>query len=361
MGLVDYSDSEHSDSDTATAPAPKPTTAPPTSSKPIFKKVVDRSNPGKILVNLPRTAEQSEESAADGPPAKRARVGGGGGAFSGFNALLPAPKRTGQAMGGGLGRGVSLKTGATPGFSREEAADSLEDIEDGQNNSALPPPLKPALETPQTDPKPAPKPVGPSTMFKPLSVSRKLKKKNPPTNSATSTPQPSNSLPPPKPKPSLFSLSPSSSEPLQPASSSNEDYTPLLYNPTTDPPDNTYPSEPPHTHNPSPPPQPQTLDLLADTLNLTPSQKRQLLGRRPPTSSAPITLLTFNTDTEYASNNALRAAGETVQHNPVRAIAPGKHSLKQLVNAASNQKEALEEHFATGKRNKKEAGSRYGW
>jgi hypothetical protein len=32
-----------------------------------------------------------------------------------------------------------------------------------------------------------------------------------------------------------------------------------------------------------------------------------------------------------------------------------------LVNAASSQKEALEESFAAGRRNKKEAGSKYGW
>ena len=51
----------------------------------------------------------------------------------------------------------------------------------------------------------------------------------------------------------------------------------------------------------------------------------------------------------------------SVQHNPVRPIAPGKHTLQQLVNVASNQREALEESFATGRRNKKEAGAKYGW
>jgi hypothetical protein len=66
-------------------------------------------------------------------------------------------------------------------------------------------------------------------------------------------------------------------------------------------------------------------------------------------------------DKEYAANEELRAKGETVQHNPVRAIAPGKHSLRQLVNAASSQQDALEEKFMTSKRNKKEAGSKYGW
>lgn len=72
-------------------------------------------------------------------------------------------------------------------------------------------------------------------------------------------------------------------------------------------------------------------------------------------------MINFNTDEEYRHNEELRAAGEVVKHNPVRAIAPGKHNLKQLVNAAASQKEALEEAFAKGKSNRQEASSRYGW
>ena len=50
--------------------------------------------------------------------------------MAGFNSFLPAPKRPAAASGGssiggisrgGLGSGVSLKTGATPAFSREPA------------------------------------------------------------------------------------------------------------------------------------------------------------------------------------------------------------------------------------------------
>lgn len=44
----------------------------------------------------------------------------------------------------------------------------------------------------------------------------------------------------------------------------------------------------------------------------------------------------------------------------VRALAPGKHSLKQLVNAVSSQREALEDSFAAGRRRKGESGARYG-
>jgi hypothetical protein len=35
--------------------------------------------------------------------------------------------------------------------------------------------------------------------------------------------------------------------------------------------------------------------------------------------------------------------------------------LRQLLNAATTQKDALEESWAAGKRNKQEAGRKYGW
>jgi hypothetical protein len=103
-----------------------------------------------------------------------------------------------------------------------------------------------------------------------------------------------------------------------------------------------------------------SLDTIANDLNLSKSERRQLFGRNAP--SADSRILTFNTDKEYASNQGISEAElAATQHNPVRAIAPGKHTLQQLVNAASSQKDALEESFATGRRNKKEAGSKYGW
>ena len=109
---------------------------------------------------------------------------------------------------------------------------------------------------------------------------------------------------------------------------------------------------------------PQSLDTIASDLNLTEAQRRQLFGRQRGKGGhdlSAISVVNFNTDQEYAHNEELRASGETIQHNPVRSLAPGKHSLKQLMNNAATQKEALEEHFASGKRNKKEAGSKYGW
>ncbi|XP_044718126.1 mitotic checkpoint regulator, MAD2B-interacting domain-containing protein [Hirsutella rhossiliensis] len=55
-----------------------------------------------------------------------------------------------------------------------------------------------------------------------------------------------------------------------------------------------------------------------------------------------------------------RAAGEQQIHQPC-ALQGGKHSLRQLVQNVHNQREALEDSFAKGKSNRKEASSRYGW
>ena len=74
------------------------------------------------------------------------------------------------------------------------------------------------------------------------------------------------------------------------------------------------------------------------------------------------TIKDFNTDMEYAHNEKLRQQGEAVQHNPLKSISgTGKNSLRSLVNVATTQKDALEDHFAAGARNKIEAGNRYGW
>lgn len=417
MVLVSYSDSETSDTETTAAPAPAPEEPPKptTSSKPAFQKVVDRSNPHKIRVTLPSTTTASaavtDDIERDGPPAKKARTGGG--AFGGFNSFLPAPKRsqvltksTGdgageskRGLGRGLGSGVSLKTGAAPGFSREpmpEAQTSLEDskvtgFEESAAPEGLPLTESSVLPADGQDGAQEVKLVGKPMMFKPLSVARKPQKKRKPVPAAsTSTggsgiaaldPTTPAARPAPAPKPRASHFSISQEEATAPAPASNEEYTPLIYTAETSvtisdtsyPPDapldssiDTEAVPPPTSHNPpSTDRGPQSLDTIASDLNLSESARRQLFGRqrgKGSAQSAPaINVLNFNTDAEYAANEALRAAGETVQHNPVRAIAPGKHSLKQLVSAASTQREALEEHFASGKRNKREAGSKYGW
>lgn len=392
MGLVDYSDSENSDvEETSVAKTPA-------SSKPTFQKVVDRSNPGKIKVSLPQTALKDKN---DEPPTKRAKTGGGG--LSGFNSFLPAPKNTGQGknatLGGGnaakkgLGAGVNLKTGAAPGFSREpkpereyveesdEAYHEQVPLNDGSGLS-LPPPIT----TPNGQQKPTEvKLVGKPLMFKPLSVARNPNRKKKAV-AASGQAAPISSVMPitPKntekaaarPKVSLFSMSTETSSPAAPISKS--EYQPVMYEPAEDGDedeasgidgfDPSYEAYTPNSSHIAPPAVPtppvvQSLDDIAGDLNLSAAERRQLFGRQKGGRGmqAVTKVINFNTDEEYLHNEELRAAGEQAVHNPVRSIAPGKHSLKQLVNAAQSQKEALEESFAKGKNNRAEASSRYGW
>ena len=397
MALVDYSGSEDSDQEEQTK-LQQAAKGKVNTTKPSFQKVVDRSNPHKIRVNLPDLAKP-EESDDSERPSKRAKVGSGG--FSGFNSLLPAPKRTAAPNGGpttngarksGLGIGFNLKTGAAPGFSRDpvgtastsnddgeeaERSGDMNSIQQDEGMGQKPPAVDGSPSLPE--PMEALKMQGSTTMFKPLSVARKPQKKK--AKTAESLPitkvQLDESIQKPKPTPriSLFSTG-EDVEPSRSSSTASGTYQPMIYTTTAphsipapvDPSSEAQPSETPNIYpynHPEPPdPNSQSLTSIASDLNLTRAQTRQLLGRQKhnnPAAPSTINIVNFNTDAEYAANEILRQAGETVQHNPVRAIAPGKHSLKQLVNAASSQKDALEESFASGRRNKKEAGTKYGW
>ena len=405
MGLVEYSESEGSDSGHGTQRAPAPEKPSASSSKQTFRKVVDRSNPHKVRVNLPDISRtEGDRHEVDGGERSPKRVKTGGGAFSGFNSFLPAPKRaplksdtgsqTGQGQRRGLGSGVNLKTGPSPGFSREAQSEALdmdakwdsqmassdvgsqEQVQETNGHSkhdAIAGAEVPTQPTPQR---------GTPMMFKPLSVARRPQKKRAGVSAdpVSNVGNPANAAKPAKRAPniSLFSLSSDSTD-IRPSTSSAEEYKPLIYSPAQVKRKSPSPEsltnidieedvalKPSATFKDTSTPSsvPQSLDSIASDLNLSASAKRQLFGRQRGsnhTNASAINIVNFNTDEEYAANEALRAAGEQVQHNPVRAIAPGKHSLQQLVNAASNQKDALEEHFASGKRNKKEAGSRYGW
>ncbi|KAL9576334.1 MAG: hypothetical protein Q9212_007189 [Teloschistes hypoglaucus] len=399
MGLVNYSESEGSDAEEKQAPR-KESKPIASSNKPAFQRVVDRSNPHKIRVNnLPAAAHDvpEEGGGTDEPPAKKAKISGG--AFSSFNSFLPAPKRAAPSNGassavgsrkGGLGSGVSLKTGAAPAFSREspsipdQAWEQEQGIDNGEGSLEEKVEAVDSHDIGRNETQASqrsneePKKHGNPMMFKPLSVARKPEKKNAAISKDTvgqtnGDPQP----PEPKvvPKRSLFSVAPPRDDHRN-GTPSNAIYQPMIYK-ANEPP--LPPADNPHTENPyieheatseEPPPQetpapgPQSLDSIASDLNLSASAKRQLFGRQKGNgnnSASAVNIVNFNTDQEYAANELLRQAGEQIQHNPVKAIAPGKHSLKQLINAASNQKDALEEQFASGRRNKKEAGSKYGW
>ena len=402
MVLVDYSDSEASDVEekSVAITAPKPSVNP---AKPAFQKVVDRSDPHKIRVSLAEASsiDKDYKTNEDEPAAKRVKTGGG--AFSGFNSFLPAPKKPSTSTKGlaadgvrkdGLGSGINLKTGSAPGFCREPVPsvapedDEQPELEAEPYDTVQEPseiaPTSGNIERANASTKPGgeAKKMGNPMMFKPLSVARKSQKKKPPLASTTTTAaSQSNGVAlqsKPVPKKPLFSIG-------EPEDTKNDnkvdhgEYHPLVYEA---PAQQTAPQSPPletesqfpehdttttnvaHPTHSNPDSIPQSLSSIAADLNLSASAKRQLLGRQGNSNKgnpSAVNIVNFNTDQEYAANEILRQAGEQVQHNPVRAIAPGKHSLKQLVSAASNQKDALEEQFATGRRNKKEAGSKYGW
>jgi hypothetical protein len=369
MVLVSYSDSEGSDSDSPPVhtPAPKKTA---TGKQPV-QKIVNHSNPSKIRVNLPSTTETND---AEERPSKKPRLGGSSGLLSQLNSFLPAPKRSGatvagtendkssekKALGKGrpLGRGVNLKTGAAPAFSREAVGERTLDDMDGRET--LEKPIAPEdVEI-----------VGKATMFKPLSVANKTKKKKivaKPSSVAahasistaissevemTSTATPAK----PKPKVSLFSIS-----------QDTIDDVPALPVIELDIPGTAYSEEMSEVTEYYPPPesasssaQPQSLSDVAGTMNLSASSRRQLFGRHAKDASA-INIINFDTDVEYAANEELRASGESVQHNPLRTIQPGRHTLRQLVSVATSQQDALEEKWAEGKAKQNAAGNRYGW
>ena len=393
MALVSYSGSEESDSDAKVASqhTSKPPSAP---RRPAFQKVVDRSVPHKIEVHLPDVSKSASGGldVEKGPPAKRLRLGAG--PIADFNSLLPAPKRapasrevlslngTGKEASG---RAASLKTGAKPGFDRESPvatatigevmpAEDLDGIAEAQQRRSadIEGTMLPEDQASEPQKKPIP------AMFRPLSVGKKPKNKWTESHEETGiVKRPGRAqvkeVAPVK-KTSLF-FAGGGAEAQSEFSSDMGEYRPMLYKPvqhsgdeqskafnSVTPEENRFenkasnePKEPKELHETS-----QSLDTVAADLNLSASAKRQLFGRNKKKWSE-VSIVKFDTDREYAANELLRQAGEQAQHNPVRSIAPGKHSLKQLVNAASHQKDALEEHFATGKRNKREAGSKYGW
>ncbi|KAF2629303.1 hypothetical protein BU25DRAFT_337470 [Macroventuria anomochaeta] len=406
MNLIAYSDSE-SDGE-APAPAPKP--APKT-----FHKVVDRSNPGRIRLNLPgasptTTAEDDIESEA--PPAKKARTGGGGGGFGGFNSMLPAPKKANvkapatsatpgsRGLGKGLGAGVNLRTGAEPAFKREPKLE-LEEYDENGNVIKREPMQKEDframlnLPTPKAEQKTWPKPELPAPVpetaesapalkpaaprFVPMSVGKGKKKKPvaprpaapPAADSKPASAPLMDAVPPRKPKVSLFGVSQEAEAPSKETPSGA--YQPIMYGFDEEEEEDDAPGPDeafgaPSAHRPAQyaptPAAHNELTNIASELNLSEAERRQLFGKQgrngPDFSSARI--VEFNTDTEYAHNEQLRQQGEQVQHNPLKSISgTGKNSLRSLVNVASTQKDALEEHFATSHRNKKEAGNRYGW
>lgn len=368
MVLVAYSDSEGSDNEDISKQNAKPA---PKSASTNF--AVDKSNPKKIRVNLTEITAPTTEREDGEPAAKRARIGAG--AFSGFNAMLPPPKRDSlagtskNASNPSTRKVFSLKTGAEPAFSRESDAE-LRELFDGQSQAdeTIPSSIPKPAQLKETSTTPSLPIQGKPMMFKPLSVSRNNNKKKKTashllpaapqstiqqkSNSSSLTQKEQSSDKPPEPpqKISLFSSGPSELPP-DPVEDDELDQDDEIVEVLDD--SAVSAQQPMPNSNQS-----ESLSDIASSLNLSAAEKRQLFGRNGNTGSK---IINFNTDMEYAANQAHIAAGEQVQHNPVRAIASGKHSLKALVASAQGQKDALEESFASGRRNKREAGSKYGW
>ena len=371
MALVAYSDSEGSDNEAsaAAAKAPVARTAP-------FQKTEAR----KIQVNLPRLKAEPGENAdgTDQPAAKRAKTAG---AFGGFNSLLPAPKRA-AAQPSGLKKGVGLKTSSEAAFTRAPppaiaAPGSVEGDDDYDEFGIRRVQLQEG-NAPNQDgsvmTKNEVKIVGKATRFRPLSVANNSKKKKVSKKAGTlGTSEPAQigaaveekpilvsekdtsvaAAPVPAPKKSLFSMT------------TDEDV-------TGDHLDEDFEAEAPSRiaeaatgsfGNQSQPlasaPDPNSLDAVAADLNLTPAQRRQLFGRHG--KGVPANIAHFNMDAEYRANEEIRQSGETIEHKAVKTVAPGKHSLQQLVNNARSNQESIEDKWAEGRRNRGEGGSKYGW
>ncbi|KAM0243024.1 hypothetical protein ACHAP5_006985 [Fusarium lateritium] len=383
MGLVDYSDSEGSGSE-AEVQAPvksAPKTSATSSSKKPFQKVVDRSNPGKIVVSLPQLSNDKPHT--EEPPAKRTKTGSSG-KFAGLNSFLPAPKNANKpkpaaSSSAPTRSGFQFKTSAAPGFDRDAADDQNISNEDAPQGMSLPPPKAAAQPHIPEGQKPADevKLVGKPLMFKPLSVARNPQKKKK-LNSGMAKPAPApqqerieqkhtEATPVEVPKKvSLFSMH--TEEPSEPAEKSyTNTYEPMFATAETslgyD--DGAYGDYASHAQaGPSATTLPgsESLDTVVGDLNLTAAQQRELFGRNGLGNQAAKKVINFNMDKEYRHNEEIRAAGEEQSHNPVRAIqGGGKHSLRQLVQNVQSQREALEDSFAKGKSNRKEAASKYGW
>lgn len=356
MALVDYSDSEsegEGDGSVTNPPAPAP------AAHAVFQKAA----PGKLQVNLPKLKPEPGQSTqgTDAPPAKRARTAG---AFSGFNALLPAPKKPSPVK-----KGLSLKTSSEAAFSRnpppEQPVQGDSDYTPATSNMSA----TETLVENKEESAPEPKLMGKNTRFLPLSVSGKKKKKPIPktpqedkarieskkhsttTSTAATKPAPAAESPKPKVKQSLFSVS--TEEESLPTGDLNNEYESITAEvevPSDKPPRNITDDGLTYSN-------PNSLASVAEDMNLTPAQRRQLFGR----GDKGVNVMHFNLDAQYRENERARQAGEVVEHRAVKAVAAGKHSLQQLVNNARSQQEGLQDKWAEGRRNRGEGGSKYGW
>ncbi|KAI5778672.1 mitotic checkpoint regulator, MAD2B-interacting-domain-containing protein [Geopyxis carbonaria] len=370
--LVDYSDSDASDTEvqnTNAAPAPVRTSPPKNTGslaallpKPKGRKNKDASavdqGPKKIIVNLPKISDEEFNQ----PPTKKARIGGGGG--SGLSAMLPAPKRSSAAKANPVAPPVPSSSKAPEsGIKDETKMEGIKSTEDkeGPNEKSK----SKATNTTFVPQSVARKPIQPMSAFRKKAAA-----------TATSSVGIMNKVPA-KPKVSLFGSAPiitgSNRRPKAPKAVTAREYKPIMLEstkPASRPLDDTdvfgeaglddsSTLESKNTDASEVRPA-NDLDSVAREIGLDDAAMRHMYGRRG-RQDQQITFANFSVDEEYRQNERDRALGLAEEVKPVRAILPGKHQLRTLLSTAQMQKGALEESFAAGKRNRKEAGTKYGW
>ncbi|KAK9431404.1 mitotic checkpoint regulator, MAD2B-interacting-domain-containing protein [Lipomyces doorenjongii] len=104
----------------------------------------------------------------------------------------------------------------------------------------------------------------------------------------------------------------------------------------------------------------QNLKTIAQEIGLSDSNLQILEGRHRKTDQ-PIRIVDYSVDEQYNYNQSLIASGAAQTVQPLRSIGSGKHQLRGLINSATQQREGLEEAFASGRRNKRESGAKYGF
>ncbi|KAK9312421.1 mitotic checkpoint regulator, MAD2B-interacting-domain-containing protein [Lipomyces starkeyi] len=104
----------------------------------------------------------------------------------------------------------------------------------------------------------------------------------------------------------------------------------------------------------------QDLKTIAKEVGLSDSNLQILEGRHRKTDQ-PIRIVDYSVDEQYSYNQSLIASGAAQTVQPLRSIGSGKHQLRGLINSATQQREGLEEAFASGRRNKRESGAKYGF
>ncbi|GAO48816.1 hypothetical protein SAICODRAFT_6895 [Saitoella complicata NRRL Y-17804] len=350
MGLVDYGSDSDDGQEVQQQPAAKPSglasmLPPPKKASRLGSMLPPpkKGGPRKIMVNLPELSKEGIEDIGE-PNQKKPRIGGGA---SGLSALLPAPKRAPAAP--------------APAPPSEDSSSTEESTNIGQAKrstflSTTMPALAPRqIKSGYATPKPKPKAPAPSVPLFSLPT-LPTEDRNTGTFDASSYKPIIATTPLPKP-----SLAPTASPPLAdttPAPAlvdSNDMYAPNALN-------GLYPNQVAAAYtnyNPQAGGHAQMASQLGvDEAVLEKYEGRRRKGQKPITAN----IIDYNVEEQYNLNEELLRTGQLQpQTQPVRAIAPGRHQLSSLVNAAHSQKESLEENFAQGRKNKSEGGQKYGW